>query len=121
MQSGGFCSLMVTRIGWFLQKLVSTIRYFRGFLQSKIFCCQVVSFVKCFLQLDSFLRQAVALNKLNFRLVVKFSQVYLFVCLIGFYVTSTKYRSYGDVRALLVEEDLRRPSVHYFRHELAPE
>jgi hypothetical protein len=45
-----------------------------------------------------------------------------FVCLIGFYVTSTQYRSYyGDVRALLVEEDLRCPSVHYLRHERASE
>jgi hypothetical protein len=43
-----------------------------------------------------------------------------FVCL-GFYVTSTKYRSYRDVPALLVEEDLRRPSVHYFRHKWAPD
>jgi hypothetical protein len=44
----------------------------------------------------------------------------LFVCF-GFYVTSTQYRSYRDVPALLVEEDLRCPSVHYFRHERAPE
>jgi hypothetical protein len=44
----------------------------------------------------------------------------LFVCL-GFYVTSTQYRSYRDVPALLVEEDLRCPSVHYFRHGRAPE
>jgi hypothetical protein len=43
-----------------------------------------------------------------------------FVC-IGFYVTSTQYRSYRDVPALLVEEDLRCPSVNYFRHERAPE
>jgi hypothetical protein len=33
-----------------------------------------------------------------------------------FYVTSTQYRSYRDFPALLVEEDLRCPSVHYFRH-----
>jgi hypothetical protein len=31
------------------------------------------------------------------------------------------YRSYRDVPALLVEEDLRCPSVHYFRHERVPE
>jgi hypothetical protein len=30
----------------------------------------------------------------------------LFVCLIGFYTTPTQYRSYGDVPALLAEEDL---------------
>jgi hypothetical protein len=40
----------------------------------------------------------------------------LFVCF-GFYVTSTQYRSFGGVPALLVEEDLRCSSVHYFRHE----
>jgi hypothetical protein len=36
------------------------------------------------------------------------------VCLIGFYVTCTptQYRTYGDVPASLVEEDLGRPSVH---------
>jgi hypothetical protein len=44
-------------------------------------------------------------------------------CLIGFYVTPTQYKScksYGDVPALPVEEDLRCPSVHYFRHKWAP-
>jgi hypothetical protein len=44
-----------------------------------------------------------------------------FVCLFGFSVTLTQYRSYGDVPALLVKEDLRCPSVHYFRHKQAPE
>jgi hypothetical protein len=44
----------------------------------------------------------------------------LFVCF-GFYVTSTQYRSYRDVPALLVEEDLRCPSVHYFRHKRVSE
>jgi hypothetical protein len=44
-----------------------------------------------------------------------------FVCLFGFYVTLTQYRSYDNVSALLVEEDLRCPSIHYFRHERAPE
>jgi hypothetical protein len=44
-----------------------------------------------------------------------------FVCLIGFYVIPTQYRTYGDVPALLVEEDLRCTAVHYFRHERAPE
>jgi hypothetical protein len=34
------------------------------------------------------------------------------VCLIGFYVTLTQYRSYNTVTALLVEEDLRCPSMH---------
>jgi hypothetical protein len=29
--------------------------------------------------------------------------------------------SYGDFPALLVEEDLRSPSLRYFRHERAPE
>jgi hypothetical protein len=43
----------------------------------------------------------------------------LFVCF-GFYVTSTQYRSYRNVPALLVE-DLRCPSVHYIRHERVPE
>jgi hypothetical protein len=42
-------------------------------------------------------------------------------CLIGFYVTPTQYRSFGDFPALLVEEDLMCPSVYYFRHERAPE
>jgi hypothetical protein len=45
----------------------------------------------------------------------------LFVCSIGLYATPTQYRSYGEVPALQVEEDLRCPSVHYFRHERAPE
>jgi hypothetical protein len=45
----------------------------------------------------------------------------LFICLIGFYVTPTHYRSYGHIPALLVEEDLRCPSIHYFRHEWEPE
>jgi hypothetical protein len=49
----------------------------------------------------------------------------MFVCLIdwliGFYATPPQYRSYDDVQALLVEEDLRCPSVHYFRYERAPE
>jgi hypothetical protein len=44
----------------------------------------------------------------------------LFVCLIGFYVLLTQYRSYSDIPALLVEEDLRCPFAHYFRHERAP-
>jgi hypothetical protein len=43
------------------------------------------------------------------------------VCLFGFYVTPTQYRSFGDVQALLVEEDLRCRSVHYFRYKQAPE
>jgi hypothetical protein len=43
-----------------------------------------------------------------------------FFCFV-FYVTPTQYRSYRDVAALLVEEDLRCPFVHYFRHERAPE
>jgi hypothetical protein len=45
----------------------------------------------------------------------------LFVFVFWFYVTSTQYRSYRDVPVLLVEEDLRCPSVHYFRHERVPE
>jgi hypothetical protein len=52
------------------------------------------------------------------------TEVCLFVCLFvyfGFYVTSTQYRSYRDIPALLVEENLRCPSVHYFRHERVPE
>jgi hypothetical protein len=44
----------------------------------------------------------------------------VFVCF-GFNVTSTQYRSYRDVPALLVEEDLRCPSMNYFRHEREPE
>jgi membrane protease YdiL (CAAX protease family) len=47
--------------------------------------------------------------------------VILFIIFLGFYVTSTQDRSYRDVPALLVEEDLRCPSVHYFRHERVPE
>jgi hypothetical protein len=47
---------------------------------------------------------------------------YIFVCLFYWiYVTPKQYRSYGDVPALLVEEDRRRPSVHYLRHERVPE
>jgi hypothetical protein len=46
--------------------------------------------------------------------------VMLFVCLFvwfWFYVTPTQYSLFGDVPALLVEEDLRCPSVHFFfRH-----
>jgi hypothetical protein len=36
-----------------------------------------------------------------------------------FYITPTQYtgRSYGDFPAILVEEDLRCPSIYYFRHE----
>jgi hypothetical protein len=41
-----------------------------------------------------------------------------YVC---FYVTSTQYRSYLDIPALLVEEDLKCSSVHYFKHERGPE
>jgi hypothetical protein len=44
-----------------------------------------------------------------------------FFILIGFYVTLAQYRSYRDVSALLVEEDLRCLSVHYSRHKRAPE
>jgi hypothetical protein len=44
-----------------------------------------------------------------------------FVYLIGFNVTPTQYMSYGDVPDLLVEEDLMCLSVHYLRHERAPE
>jgi hypothetical protein len=47
--------------------------------------------------------------------------VCLFVSLFGFHVTLTLYRSYRVVPALLVEEDLVCPSVHYFRHERAHE
>jgi hypothetical protein len=36
---------------------------------------------------------------------------------VEFYVASTQYRSYGDFSALLAEEDLRCPSVHYFRQK----
>jgi hypothetical protein len=44
----------------------------------------------------------------------------LFVVCFGFNVTSAQYRSYRDVPALLVEEDLRCPSVLSLRHERAP-
>jgi hypothetical protein len=49
--------------------------------------------------------------------------IILFICLIGFYVydTLTQYRSFGDVPDLLVEKNLRCPSMHYFRHKQAPE
>jgi hypothetical protein len=43
---------------------------------------------------------------------------FVFFCF-GFYVTQTQYSSFGDVPALLVEADLRCPSVDYFRHERA--
>jgi hypothetical protein len=46
---------------------------------------------------------------------------FLLFFFIGFYVTPTQYRLYGDVPALLVEEDLSCLSVHYFRHKRAPE
>jgi hypothetical protein len=46
--------------------------------------------------------------------------VYIFF-LLGFYVTPTQYRSFGDVPALLVKEDLRCPYVYFFRHKRAPE
>jgi hypothetical protein len=50
-----------------------------------------------------------------------FLVVCLFVCLLFFFhVTPTQFWSYGDVPALLVEVDLRHPSVHYFRHKRAP-
>jgi hypothetical protein len=42
-----------------------------------------------------------------------FAAYIAFVCLIGFYVTRTQYRSYRDVPAVLVEEGLRTSSVHY--------
>jgi hypothetical protein len=45
--------------------------------------------------------------------------IFLFV-LFGFYVTPTQYNSFGDFPALLVEEDLRWISVHFFRYEQAP-
>jgi hypothetical protein len=52
------------------------------------------------------------INQFNlFFLAFIFILICLFVFL--FYVTSTQYRSYRDVPALLVEEDLRCPSVHY--------
>jgi hypothetical protein len=41
--------------------------------------------------------------------------------LVGFYVASRQYMSYVDFPALLVKEDCRCPSVHYFRHKQAPE
>jgi hypothetical protein len=52
---------------------------------------------------------------------IKTIEISLFVCMIEFYVTLTQYRSYGDIPAVMVEEDLRFPSVHYFRHEQALE
>jgi hypothetical protein len=42
-------------------------------------------------------------------------------CLVGFYVATTKKRLYGDVSALLLKEDMRCPTVYYFRHRRAPE
>ena len=44
-----------------------------------------------------------------------------FFLLVGFYVTQTLQRLYGDFPTLLVEKDLRSPFVHYFRHKWAPE
>jgi hypothetical protein len=35
-----------------------------------------------------------------------------FFFLIEFYLTSSQYKSYGEVPALLVEKDLECPSVH---------
>jgi hypothetical protein len=43
------------------------------------------------------------------------------IFLAGFYLTPTQYRSYGDFPTLLMEEDLRCPNVHYFRHKEASE
>jgi uncharacterized membrane protein YiaA len=37
---------------------------------------------------------------------------YLFMFLVGFYVASTRYRSYGDFLALLVGGDFSCPFVH---------
>jgi hypothetical protein len=38
-----------------------------------------------------------------------------------FQVASTQYRSYDDSPTLLASEDIRCTSVHYFRHNQAPE
>ena len=51
----------------------------------------------------------------------KFNLAEIFVWLVGFNVAPTLFRLYGDFPALLVEEDLRCSSVHYFRHKQAPE
>jgi hypothetical protein len=40
---------------------------------------------------------------------------YLFVCLIGFYVTPIQYRSYSDIPALLVEEKPQVPFQALFQ------
>jgi hypothetical protein len=63
------------------------------------------------------------INKWKHWQICRFKKTYenlFFVCF-GFYVTSTQNRSYRDIPALLVEEDLRCPSMHYFRHKWAPE
>jgi hypothetical protein len=41
--------------------------------------------------------------------------------LVGFNVIQTKQRSYGVFPVSAVREDLRCPSMYYFRHEWAPE
>jgi hypothetical protein len=63
------------------------------------------------------------LIKAIFKLENKFEKAFTvdYVCSIGFYFTPTQNRSYRDVPASLVEEDLRCPSVNYFRLEQAPE
>jgi hypothetical protein len=55
------------------------------------------------------------------RWVIDIEDNCLFVCLIGFYITPSQYRLYCNIPALLVEEDLRCPSVRYFRYKQAPE
>jgi hypothetical protein len=47
--------------------------------------------------------------------------VFVVVFQFGLYVATTQYRSYGDISALLVEEDLRCPFMHFVRHKRAPE
>jgi hypothetical protein len=67
----------------------------------------------CFVKVNKAMLHAKYISGRHFDL-----NVFLFVSF-EFYVTSTQYRSYRDVPALLVEEDLT--FVHYFRHERAPE
>jgi hypothetical protein len=56
----------------------------------------------------------VLVNRSDKNVMHHHKKVYIVViCLFGFHVTPKQYRSFGDVQALLVEKDLRCPSVNY--------
>jgi hypothetical protein len=45
------------------------------------------------------------------------SKRHIHIFSVGYYVAPTQYRLQGDFPAILVEGNLRCPSMHYFRHE----